>query len=275
MKSDTKKIFRLSKRYSGTILVLFFATLTLYSLHSFMKHANTLVKSTLFSCPIVDISCANFYSPQIKRKIVSFVQSYESNANYLSFNAANFYSDLKEHFDCVTKVTITKRLPMGFCIQIKGVNPVMLINDTCVLAADRGVYTSDDFQTFTGLETLPHLTIPAITSGMKIASTAYNDLKTLATEYNKDYVCTYYDSSLIRLKPRKKTLYTSILTNNATFHKGISSQMLDDVVADSLRRGLCSQKSLDKKTQSIELDMRFAQRIIVKVIDHGKRGRGV
>ena len=274
MKSNIKKFFRITKQYSGTIFVLFFAAISLYSLHTCIARTTTLVKTRLFACTPVDITCTNFYSPKIKRQVVSFVQSYVSDANYLSFNAANFYSSLKEHFDCVTKVIITKRLPMGFCIQIKGVDPVMRINDSCVLATNRNIYALDDFQKFTALETLPHLTIPSITQGMKITNNSYDDLQKLAMKHNKNYACTYHNPSLIQLVPREQTRYASILINDTIFDKDISHETLSAVVEDSMRRGLCSQKTLDKKIRSIALDLRFEQRIIVKMIDHGKRGRG-
>lgn len=275
MKSGSKKKRFFSRLRLRNIWGAFFVAIFLYTLNIFFGQTSRWLKSTLFGCPTVDIVCTHFYSSQIKQQIVLFVQSQLSNANYLSFDAANFYSSLKEHFDYVTQVTITKRLPMGFCIKIKGVDPVMRINQTSVLATDCGVYPDMQFTKFAGLGSLPHFIVPSLKPGMKVTKTTYADLQNLASGYHEDYICTYYDQSNIQLVPRKKKLYESIFTNSQFCVKKMHKQVLDDIANDVLRRGLCSQKALDKRLCSIELDMRFEQRIIVRVIDHGKRGRGI
>lgn len=275
MKSSSKKKKLFSRWCLRNIGGALFAAIFLYTTNIFFVQANRWLKSTLFACPTVDIVCTNFYCSQIKQQIVLFVQSHLSNANYLSFDAANFYSNIKEHFDYVTQVTITKRLPMGFCIKIKGVDPIMRINQTSLLATDCSVYTDAHFSKFPGLEALPHFTVPSLKPGMKVTKATYADLQKLASDYDQDYMCTYYDQSNIQLIPRKKTLYESVFINNQFCTKKINEQILDNIASDVLRRGLCSQKTLDKKLRSIELDMRFEQRVIVRMIDHGRRGRGV
>lgn len=275
MKVIARVFWRFFKKYPRRVLGVFLLLIFGVSLPVFGVRSARFICKTLFSCPVVDITCTDCYSPLVKKKLVSFVRAHMSNVNYLFFDAQNFYSSLKDQFDCVTKVTISKRLPLGFCVKINGVRPVMLLNNDYVLAADRGVYSRQNFISWHGLEQLPNVIVPNLYAGMKVTPWAYDALQKLATDYSKDYVCLYKNPSYIRLEPRLSQRYVAVVLRDVMLENNGALRRLNELVDDALHRGFCSQNMLEKKRRSVELDMRFERRIIMKFIDHGKRGRGL
>lgn len=228
-------------------------------------------KNTFFACPRVDIVCVDFYSPRIKRDLVAFVREKMSNVNYLSFSSANFYSSLRERFISVSKVIITKRLPRGLCVKIEGVRPVMIVNHDLVLANDRAVYSQENFSHYSGLASLPRIFMPTIHAGMKIMPWVNDSLHQLVATFDKDFECIYMNPSNIRLVPRSPHLFSLVIANENVLANPKRIDALDGVVYDAARRGLCSLKVLETKRRSIQLDIRFKRRVIVKLIDHAKR----
>ena len=274
MKANARQFWRLFKKHPRRVLGVFLLLVLSVTLYSLGASSARFIYKKMFSCPVVDITCADCYSPQVKKKLVSFVQAHMANVNYLFFDAQNFYSSLKDQFDCVTKVTISKRLPLGFCVKIDGVKPVMLVNNTFVLAADRSVYRREDFTAWSKLDELPVIAVPSLSAGMKVTPWAYDVLHRLAVEYAHNYDCLFKNSSYIRLTPRQPKRYVAVVVHEALLKNKATLQRLDDLVDDAIHRGFCSQEKLEKKRRSVELDMRFERRIIMKFVDHPKRGRG-
>jgi hypothetical protein len=227
--------------------------------------------NVFFACPVVDITCTDCYSPIVKKELVTFVRSSLSNINLLSFSAVNFYSNLKTRFNYVTKVTITRRVPMGLSVKINGVKPTMFINKNLVLAEDHSVYPSNYFTSYVGLNDLPRVIMPAIHVGMKITPWVYDGLQNLAPRLTKNYEFTYINPSTIRLVPHIPQRYTVVLANEEVLADIHNLDGLDDIVQDAVRRGLCSLTMLETKRRSVELDLRFERRVIVRFIDHAKR----
>ncbi len=279
MKVNARLFWRFFKKHPRRVVGFFLLLMVSIAVYSLGARSTRFIYKKLFSCPVVDITCTDCYSPLVKKKLVSFVRAHMSNVNYLFFDAQNFYSSIKDQFDCVTKVAISKRLPLGFCVNINGVKPVMLVNNY-VLAADRSVYHREDFSSWVNFDKLPTIAVPSLNAGMKVTPWAYDILKKLAVDYAREYECFFQSPSYIRLTPRDTgstwsppRRYAAVVVNEVTLGKRAALQRLDELVDDALHRGFCSQNALDKKRRSVELDMRFERRIIMKFIDHGKRGR--
>ena len=227
--------------------------------------------NAFFACPIIDVTCTNCYSPIVKKELVAFVRSNLSDVNLLSFHATNFYSSLQARFNYVTKVTIIKRVPMGLSVKINGVKPTMFINENLVLGEDRSVYPRNYFTSYVGLDDLPRVTMPAIHVGMQVTPWVYEGLQKLAPRLSKNYDFAYINPSTIRLVPRMPQRYAVVVANESVLADIHQLDGLDDIVQDAVQRGLCSLAMLETKRRSVELDLRFERRIIVKFIDHAKR----
>jgi hypothetical protein len=271
MKANVRTFWQLLKKYPHRAFGFMSLSILLIIAGYGSVRGARLARGAFFSCPIVDITCIDCYSPRAKKELVAFVRENMFDVNYLSFDATNFYSSLRARFNYVTKVVITKRLPKGLCVRIEGVKPVMFVSQNLVLADDRGVYSRDHFSLYAGLDQLPRVSFPAVHAGMKIMPWVSESLHNLALKLGPHYECTYTDPSYIRLIPRTQRLFACVVANeNALFN---TSQLdgLDAIVQDALHRGLCSSKMLETKRRSVELDIRFERRVIVKFIDHAKR----
>lgn len=280
MKTRTHFFKRFFKKHPWRFLGVFVLLVLGIGAYSSGQRIARRVNSMFFACPVVDVVCNDCYSPLMKKELVSFVRAHMAHVNYLYFDAQNFYSSLKDQFDCVSKVTISKRLPLGFCVNINGVKPVMLVNNTSVLAADCGVYPRENFTAWPRLEQLPNIDVPSLHVGMKVSSWAYDLLQKLAIEYAGEYVCCFKNSSYICLTPRctgstwlPPKRYAALILNEASLKNKAILQHLDVLIDDAFNRGFCSQAMVEKKRRSVELDLRFERRIIMKFIDHSKRGR--
>lgn len=273
MKVNSCIIWRFFKKHPrrmiGAVCLLF----VMVAGYVVAPRAGSKIRSLFFSCPIVDITCVDCYSPLLKKKLVAFVRMHMSHVNYLSFNAANFYSSLKDQFDCVTKLTITKRMPTGMHVKINGVRPIMRVNKNYILAADRGVYPLEDFTQWSSMDDLPAVEVAGMRPGMKMTPSAYEGLSKVVQSYYKDFYCTYFNPSSIRVYPRQPRRFAAMWINDEGAVAEYDLEHLDGIVEDAIRRGFCSANMLEKKRRSAELDMRFERRVILRFIDHGRRGR--
>lgn len=271
-KKNIKKKWFFIKRHGPFFIRGTFAVAAVFILVLGMSKISSQLRAYFFSSSHVDVTCIDCYSLTQKKELVAFTQKRLLNANYLSFDGQKFYSDLREKFPFITKVVIEKRLPIGLSVKIFGSQPVMKLNKDCILATDGGVYYEGDFALWPWLDELPNINVAYVEPGMKVTGYACEKFKQLVKVFNSDYECFVKDLSAVRLVPKQPRLFEAVEVDGIDVDSSKNKiGYLDNIVTDFLHRGLCSQKLLEQKRKALVFDVRFNNRVIVKIIDRAKR----
>ena len=271
MKVNGHLFWRALKKYPRQSITLIVAVSVLFTAINTYKKSARFVSKKFFACSVVDIECIDCYSSAAKKELVAFVRTQTANVNFLSFRPADFYTAVRNRFAYVTKVSVSKRMPTGLRVRVNCVKPALLLNDSIVLGHNKGVYSNTLFSNYKDLKKLPNINTPMLHAGMHVTPWAFESLTQLATDYSATHTLTFFDATKIRLAPKTTALYEAVIANESTLKQAHILDGLDTVVHDALRRGLCSLSMLETKRRSIELDVRFDRRIIVKFIDRAKR----
>lgn len=273
MKVFTHAIWQSLRKSSSKALrpiVIFFILFAGYKGTGFCKDW---VTKHFFACPWVNIIFVDCYSHHLKKSITEHINAHMKQANYLSYNHQELYKSLKERFDCIKKLTIKKEGPEKIALTVYGVKPVLQINNTLILGSDQLIYDKNNFVLWPGFKELPNIEAQQLKEGMKVTSSTYDAFVKMALNYTNRFHCSYTSPSEIRLTPILQERYKSIVTNEKELDNNTIIHNLDNVIEDALRRGACNPKMLEKKHCSVELDVRFNRRIIMKLIEHKRRGR--
>jgi hypothetical protein len=225
-------------------------------------------KSIYFSSNIV---FHDIYSWDLKKELASCIKQQFLNTNFLFFEPADFYINLKERFSIIKKIAIKKNPAIGFEIHITGAAPMCVLNDQMILADNKEIYPMSLFLDCPDLLAKQILWRFAYV-GIKIPQDVYDFFCSLSPELCTRFFITYESSSQIILRPKMNNFWEYLIADIDSLQTEEKLQRVDDVVQDICHRGLLSKSLLEKKKVSLRCDLRFKDQIIVKIFQGKRRG---
>ncbi len=211
-----------------------------------------------------EIEFENIYSLSLKNQIQDFIHILVSQESLLSFDQHKFYLALKHKFPIIKKFDsqINKHI---LKIKIIGMEPFCLINKEMVLGNKKQLFPKSLFDQF-NIENLNNISV----NNKFLSPNTYLFIKQIPNKYTQNYEINFIKPTEIYLTPKNPELKYIFVTSQKTIfeeEKFIKAQELYQMLVHT-------KKARCKKNQMMLMDLRFKNRIITKLENSIREGRG-
>ena len=229
-------------------------------------HFYTILTPTSFS-----LKCTQFYSPSLKQKISHAITTALNTSK--EFSPKNICCDLKETFPIINDISWNMIASKNLIINITGVKPAYIVNTTSIVGKNGKIF---DLQTFEDFDTssLRHIAINKNLCTKKLADHVFYFIKNIPASRWQEYDISYESPSHIVLMGKQQIpCKWSIITDGKNLIGGEKIKNLA-LIQDDMQQTRWKQLRRGRKRYHVVYDVRFENRVIVKMIRKKRNRRG-
>ena len=262
----TKRIIAICILLSTAFSLVFFVVIPLSKKIFFISNK---VALNVLSPEKIEFSIDFVYSDKLKENLVNFISDQTQKSKLLTFNPDNFYSVLKENFKIIKEIEWDFTQPNIAKLKVFGAKPFCKINGKFVLANKKRLFDLGFFENFE-LQNLKDIYVSSEFFDQKITKQAYALLKNLSSNVWEKYDIDYLKPSNIVLHSNGKN--TKVGSSFIVDDKNILNDQKIDW-AEKIGENLESRMSRKFSTKEFLNDLRFKNKIFVRLSDIKNRGR--
>lgn len=221
-----------------------------------------------FSYNKIDCQINNIFSASLREEIKTFINQQYANGNLLRFNQGDFYSGIRDKFNVIKSVSYRYIPPKTLLVQIEGVLPMFVVNQTSLVAENRRCYSLENFSDYP-IAILPAPTVNPAFINTDLNQNVYELFSSAHQDLWQRFTITYEGLHDITLQQKHADKTITIITDHYSF---FDTEKFNQIAA--IEQNLIAKKKiLESRNYELVFDMRFKKRIITKIVDLGRRGR--
>lgn len=233
------------------------------------------VATEYFNLDYASVQLDHFYSRDMTQDIKDCIADYTSKHTLFSFSTKELYALLKARCKLIKDFDCHIQVPKSVKVQVVGVQPYCVVNNTFILGDKRRLFGRDSF-TDIDCEALPHVTINQKLCSQKLSEQIFKFLHAIPLSRWRMFTIAYHSPSYIELRSKAAQCPCTVVADEASFFDDAKLKEIGNVFDNMVKRGLLLQKTLTARDSRVTFDVRFDRRVVVRCKDgFNKRGTGL
>ena len=233
------------------------------------------VATEYFNLDYVFVRLNHFYARAVSHDISTCIADYTKQHTLFSFNSHQLYSLLKGRCKLIKDFDCHVHVPKSVDVQVTGVQPYCIINNTFILGNKRRLFGYQDFVN-ADQATLHQVTLHPKLCGSKLPQNVFDFLHKIPLFRWQTFNIAYHSPSHIELTPKAASCPCTVIVDQATFFDDAKLKEIGNVFDNMVKRGFLLQKTLMAHDRRVTFDLRFDRRVVVRCKDgFNKRGTGL
>lgn len=233
------------------------------------------VATEYFNLDYVSVQINHFYARSVSQDISSCIADYTKQHTLFSFNTKELYTLLKARCKLIKDFDCHIRVPKSVDVQVTGVQPYCVINNTYILGDKRRLFSCESFADV-DRAALPQVTVNPRLCAQKLPENVFEFLHKIPSSRWQQFSITYHSPSYIELVPKVAKCLCTMIVDEKTFFDEAKFKEIGNAFDDMVKRGILLQKTLTAHDPRVTFDLRFDRRVVVRCKDgFNKRGTGL
>ena len=204
-----------------------------------------------------NITCDEFYSADLKAEIEQYVHDALTHQDPFNFDTALFYEHLQETFPVLRKISWQVQDAGKATMRLVGSEPRYVVNKNLVLCEDNKLFSTKWFCDYP-LDALPSIEMKL--DGNKVLPFAIGSwLSGLPGDVRDFFHVVYEGETKILLQPKEQGSAYRLVVDETTAYDVTKIELAQKIYRDE-----CSGKQPAQKGTAWELDLRYADRVLVR-----------